>query len=233
MAVQMINVGRLANDGTGDDLREAFIKINQNFQLFEFIDNPQGRNLGSDGAEVFAQVENGEFQFRRLIPGDNIQIDQSENTVQITGLLPRGRNLGSNGAEVFAQVEDGEFQFRRLIPGQNIQINEFENTVQITGLPSPSTFFGIVGDNSVTLNVEDNIVLRMQGDGNIITQTDNNTKTVSFGLTNTIANYLNFDFGDIDSIQNSIFEFVMNSIGVDMGTFTNPSSLSIDEGSIV
>ena len=185
MAIQMINVGRLANDGTGDDLREAFIKINQNFQLFDAVANPQGRNLGS------------------------------------------------NGAEVFAQVEDGEFQFRRLIPGQNIQINEFENTVQITGLPSPSTFFGIVGDNSVTLDVVDNIVLRMQGDGNIITQASENTKTVSFRLTNTIANYLSFDFGEIDSVQNSVFEFVMNSVGVDMGTFTNPSSLSIDEGSIV
>ena len=31
MAVQTINVGVLANDGTGDDLREAFIKANQNF----------------------------------------------------------------------------------------------------------------------------------------------------------------------------------------------------------
>ena len=32
MAIQNINVGLAANDGTGDDLREAFIKINQNFQ---------------------------------------------------------------------------------------------------------------------------------------------------------------------------------------------------------
>jgi hypothetical protein len=27
MAIQVINVGNLANDGTGDDLREAFIKV--------------------------------------------------------------------------------------------------------------------------------------------------------------------------------------------------------------
>ena len=31
MAVTSINVGTLANDGTGDDLREAFIKVNNNF----------------------------------------------------------------------------------------------------------------------------------------------------------------------------------------------------------
>jgi hypothetical protein len=185
MAVQMINVGRLANDGTGDDLREAFIKINQNFQLFEFIDNPQGRNLGSAGAEVFAQVQ------------------------------------------------DGEFQFRRLTAGNNIQLAQFDNSIQITGIPAPSTNFQIVGDNSNTLVVTDSIVLRMQGDGNIITEASENTKTVTFKLDQSISKYLDFDFGEISDTQNSIFEFVMNSVGVDLGTFTNPSSLTVDQGSIV
>ena len=32
MAVQLVNIGRIANDGTGDDLREAFIKINQSLE---------------------------------------------------------------------------------------------------------------------------------------------------------------------------------------------------------
>ena len=31
MAIQTINIGQVANDGTGDDLREAFIKVNNNF----------------------------------------------------------------------------------------------------------------------------------------------------------------------------------------------------------
>ena len=181
----MINVGRLANDGTGDDLREAFIKINQNFQLFEFIDNPQGRNLGTSGAEVFAQIQ------------------------------------------------DGEFQFRRLVSGQNIQIEQFDNTIQITGLPSPSTNFQIVGDNSNTLVVVDNIVLRVQGDGNIITEASENTKTINFRLTDSIADYLDYNFGNFTTTPANIFEFVMNSVGVDFGTFANPSPLSIDEGSIV
>ena len=34
MALQTINVGNFANDGTGDDLRTAFIKVNQNFWHF-------------------------------------------------------------------------------------------------------------------------------------------------------------------------------------------------------
>lgn len=31
MSMQIINVGQIENDGTGDDLREAFIKVNENF----------------------------------------------------------------------------------------------------------------------------------------------------------------------------------------------------------
>ena len=31
MAIQTINIGTIANDGTGDDLRDAFIKVNNNF----------------------------------------------------------------------------------------------------------------------------------------------------------------------------------------------------------
>ena len=31
MNIQTINVGAIANDGTGDHLRDAFIKVNSNF----------------------------------------------------------------------------------------------------------------------------------------------------------------------------------------------------------
>jgi hypothetical protein len=186
MAVQLINVGRLANDGTGDDLREAFIKINQNFQLFEFIDNPSAVNLGTAGAEVFAQIE------------------------------------------------DGEFQFRRLVPGQNIVLNQFDNSIEIISTAATqSTNFQIIGDNSNTLIVNDNIQIRFKGDNGIITSASENTKTISFSLAESLTKYLDFDFGGIDDPQNSILEFVINSVGVDFGTFNDPSLLTIDDGSIV
>ena len=31
MAIQTVNIGTIANDGTGDDSREAFVKVNNNF----------------------------------------------------------------------------------------------------------------------------------------------------------------------------------------------------------
>ena len=36
MAINLINIGNIANDGTGDDLREAFVKVNNNFEELDF-----------------------------------------------------------------------------------------------------------------------------------------------------------------------------------------------------
>ena len=43
---QLINVGAVPNDGTGDDIRDAFIKINSNFSNIVAI----GENVAENGA---------------------------------------------------------------------------------------------------------------------------------------------------------------------------------------
>ena len=48
MAIQNINLGTYANDGTGDDLRTAFQKVNNNFaELVSTSGIATGSNLGS------------------------------------------------------------------------------------------------------------------------------------------------------------------------------------------
>ena len=70
MAIQQINVGVLANDGTGDDLREAFIKANQNFDDLDLrvasFTEITGQNLGTTGFGIFADKVDNDFQFRKL-----------------------------------------------------------------------------------------------------------------------------------------------------------------------
>ena len=44
MSRQVINVGKALNDGTGDDLRDAFIKVNSNFEEL-FTGGIAGTNL--------------------------------------------------------------------------------------------------------------------------------------------------------------------------------------------
>ena len=43
MTQQFINIGNQSNDGTGDSIREAFSKVNNNFgDLYDFLDTEQG-----------------------------------------------------------------------------------------------------------------------------------------------------------------------------------------------
>ncbi len=69
MAIQVINVGNLANDGTGDDLREAFIKVNQNFDELDLrASNVEGANVGIGGFTIFKEKSGNTLNFRALQP---------------------------------------------------------------------------------------------------------------------------------------------------------------------
>ena len=46
MAKQVINIGALANDGTGDTLRAAFDKVNDNFTDCLLYTSPSPRDRG-------------------------------------------------------------------------------------------------------------------------------------------------------------------------------------------
>jgi len=68
MAQQTINIGTVANDGTGDPLRTAFDKINDNFT-----------ELYND--ETTAEVNS-------IIAGTGISVDQSTGSVTVTNSSP-------------------------------------------------------------------------------------------------------------------------------------------------
>ena len=76
MAIQDINIGSLANDGTGDDLRTAMQKINSNFDELDLRNDEAttGSNVGTGGNEVFKQKTNYNLEFRKIIQGDRIQV---------------------------------------------------------------------------------------------------------------------------------------------------------------
>lgn len=190
MTIQNINVGNIANDGTGDDLRDAFIKVNQNFQEIELLvednllENLQVTNLGSGGSEVYASYENNQLSFRRLVPGENITLSQTANTIQI--------NASSITRTLIFATESG--------------------SVLIT--------------NSGTVT--------FQGDENLLISGNNNTGTVNFSLRDEITKYLTFDFGtNFGTTKSSILDFVVSTVGVDLGTFTNPNPLEVDIGELL
>jgi hypothetical protein len=85
MAIQTINIGNYSNDGTGDDLRTAFEKVNANFSLLDTQDTTAASNLGS-GQGVFAQKSGSTLQFKSLVAGSNITLAADGNTITITGV---------------------------------------------------------------------------------------------------------------------------------------------------
>ena len=85
MAIQRVNIGTIANDGTGDDLREAFVKVNNNFTELD-IRQPEkttGANLGTAGEGVFAQLSGAEMQFKKIVGGTAVNLTSDGNAITI------------------------------------------------------------------------------------------------------------------------------------------------------
>jgi hypothetical protein len=85
MAVQLINIGNVANDGTGDDLREAMIKINTNFEELDLRDDEQtsASNLGDTGEGLFFQRNSYDLEFKKISAGSNITLTADDNKIVI------------------------------------------------------------------------------------------------------------------------------------------------------
>jgi hypothetical protein len=84
MPIQPINLGSYANDGTGDDLRTAFIKVNENFALLNNeVTIANGLNIGS-GVQIFAKRNAANLEFKTLVSRDNsVVLTHTSETVNL------------------------------------------------------------------------------------------------------------------------------------------------------
>ena len=104
MALETIFAGTYANDGTGDDLRSAFRKVNNNFDALSpaILD---GVNLGN-GFSIFHGIdtETRTIQFNRIAAGNNVGLALLDGTLTISstgGVLDNLENdLNLNGHSI-------------------------------------------------------------------------------------------------------------------------------------
>ena len=88
MTVSTINIGNIANDGTGDDLREAFIKVNNNFLELE-ARNPEQTTASNQFADtgatagVFKEKDGFNLKFKNITAGNNISLQTDDNQIII------------------------------------------------------------------------------------------------------------------------------------------------------
>lgn len=236
MAIQVINVGNIANDGTGDDLREAFIKVNNNFQELDLRDDEQttATNLGSSGEGVFANKVNYELQFKRLVGGDDVTLASDGQTITINanGGLKTITVNADTGTDILTETDS-----LTISGGTDIETSITNGTVTIeyTGL------FGIESDTTPTLggNLDANgFDINNVGllNATQITSTfiGNLTGTVNGIDISTISQYFTdyWDMGTISPTVDSILEWVIADYAIDMGSITQPDPKTIDMGAI-
>ena len=117
MAKQAINIGSAANDGTGDPLRTAFDKINDNFnEVYDKLGGSSLSNITFTGSTITNTVTNGD-----------ITIDPNgTGTVFINGPLEvRGTATEINTTSL--QIEDNLLELNRNSSGGDVDAGIFVN----------------------------------------------------------------------------------------------------------
>lgn len=242
MALQYINLGAVANDGTGDDLREAFLKINQNFEDIDLRNDEKTRvaNLGDTGESIFHNLVNYEIQLKKIASGQNVVLSSDDEKITVSvpyiGLeelrvATDGDTLTLNSPQSFVGIIGGtnittslNSQGEVVITNNHItSLAEDESPRLIRDLDAGG--FSLAAVNTITAQT----VTAGQFIGNL---TGNVTGLVNGVDPAQTAEYFNgyFDFGTVVQNVNSILEWVISGADVDFGTFGDPDERTIDAG---
>lgn len=232
MAIQVINVGNIVNDGLGDDLRTAFVKINANFSDLEAQLRITGKNIGTGSGEVFKDkitnvvTNNDELNLRTIKAGDNITVTNNTDDITISTPLQNvfGSIITSNGSVVASQPNDTlNFQ-----GSNNVTITRSGNTVIFE-----ADLFDTQLNNDLDLNTHSIV-----GVGNINitgTITANNYIGDVWGVDPRVVHeaVFNIDGGSFVNTFTDAIDYLLSIQDNDAGTFQNPSAIELDFGTII
>ena len=231
MALQTINIGTLANDGTGDDLREAFIKVNQNFDDLD-LRSPESTsvtNLGNTGEGVFAQKVGSALQLKKLVQGSNVTLTSSTTgiTINATGGLQQLNVVSDVGS---MQLADGQTL--------NIQGGAGANTSVSGNILTINSTADVVSDTTPQLGGN----LDAQGNdiSNVNTLTASNFAGALTGnvqglvygvdIRNIEPNTAGFDFGSLSNDVRGLSDWLIYQTDIDFGVMLTPDARTFDAG---
>lgn len=232
MAIQTINIGTIANDGTGDDLREAFAKVNNNFTELSVRspENTTGANLGSGGEGIFAQLVGTELQFKKIRAGSAVTLTSDANSIVINSTA-----TGLPSLQVFAD-------------NNNITLDANGNTLTLAGGLNVTT--NLVGQ-TITINSE--TVLATDSNPNLSADLDGRGNRI-YGTSDVQSNVWGIDIREMDGIQTYIqgvdlgvafptsfsntLEYLAHNLSIDFEadpnnpSFTSSSAIDLDNGTL-
>lgn len=231
MAIELVNLGNTSNDGTGDDLRTAFEKVNDNFTYLDGVAEQTGVNLGTTGPTVFKSLENNVFFFRRLIAGENIAITENSNTLEIANTQPESR---------FTVVGDSG----SLTAGAGIGLNIVGAESITVGVDNNSKTITITGrlENETTPALGANLLARGNDISDVGILGSTEIFTTDLHITgnindvpyhNRLGQYINgLDMGSIEPVIKSRLDHLMFQQVIDFGTFEDSGLLEADLGTL-
>jgi hypothetical protein len=230
MAIQTINVGNLVNDGLGDDLRTAFQKVNNNFNVLTSELTVTGQNIGSAGVGIFKQKIDENLQLKKIAAGDSTVVivdDTATDTVKITAPLQNVFTsiiAGSDGP-VAANSPTSSVA---LVAGDNIRITKAGQNITISADLLSGELLGnldlnsydIIGTGDIDISgtiTADNFIGDVRGI---------NIVPISEAV-------FNYDFGNIIlGSYTSVTEFLFAFGDYDFGSITSPNPIDLDLGTI-
>jgi hypothetical protein len=189
--LEEINLGNIANDGTGDDLREAFRKTKASLEYLYGTGNAPlvGGNIGDTGVEIYKQ--------------------KVDTTLEI-------RKIDAVGALTIAVIND--VITVDFAPSAAVSFNN-QDITDVNSLTATTFNGALVG------SVEGNVVGLIRSGGTV-----ESNPFVNIDLLNRQVN--TFDYGLIVTTFTNPIAYLLNELGTDLGTITNPSSVNIDAGTI-
>ena len=248
---RLVDVGDVANDGSGDDLREAFIKLNENIvyvgdRIGEAV---SGVNLGL-GEPIYKSVANAQLSFRSIGAAGNLSVATVDDVITLR--FNPNSPVNFNGQDITG-IGDIIADFIHADVTGNVigdlrgSVFADDSTLIIDGITGQ--LFGTLHGN-VTGNITGNLTGDVTGDvtGNLLGNVTGNltgnvlgdvtglvrsTTTNTFVDVNNIEDRINtFDYGVINPVFVDPISYFLYAVGTDMGTFNNPSEFGIDAGSI-
>ena len=233
MAVQTINVGLLANDGTGDDLREAFIKANQNFDDLDLrvaaFTDLTGENIGSAGYGVFSQKINNNLQFRKLLP-DPLYADTMNIRVSDDGNI-----LYFSSTQAQSRFTDGTTTI--TTPVEQVVYLQGDEGAEVT------VDGGVVPTITISSKISRETQPQLNADLDVNNKKLNNVSQINGITKEQLDRVFSFDLGEYDTKISNIIDYIVSTavidFGTDAGVFTEvdaridfgvPGSTTFEEG---
>lgn len=222
MAIQLVNLGTYANDSTGDDLRTAFNKVNANFTELDTIVAVNAANLGT-GTGVFASKVDDPglgnlFNFRSIAVGSNLTLSLANNTITVNTQSTISANLIGNVTGNASTVTNGVYT--------TSSINALADVDTVTIAPTNGQALAWNGTAWTPQTIAAGVSRIIAGTNVTISPTNGLGQVTinSSGVSDV------FDLGEFQQTYENPISYLLDQVGVDVGTFTSPASFTIDGG---